>query len=229
MLLGEALTVYDTHEGWAFVEAQRDGYVGYMKDADIAITDEAPIPTHRVSVRASHLYPEPDFKVMEHAALSFGALVEVTGLANDRFAQTPHGFIPRAHLSCADEIDKDPVTVAELFLGTPYLWGGNSSFGTDCSGLVQMACLACNIPCPGDADMQEEQLGSHLPDDADLKRGDLLFWKGHVAWVAGPDTILHANAFHMAVSYEPLHDALKRIEDQGDGPMTSRKRLEPIS
>ncbi|MEQ9258686.1 MAG: NlpC/P60 family protein [Roseovarius sp.] len=221
LVMGEAVTHYDTHEGWAFVEARRDGYVGYLPADSLA---DAPEPTHRVSAHATHLYPVPDFKAHERAALSHGALLQVLS-TGPRFAETPQGFVPAAHLSPLDELETDPVSVAALFLGTPYLWGGNSSFGTDCSGLVQMACLACGLPCPGDADMQEAELGHALPEDAPLRRGDLLFWKGHVAWVAAPDMLLHANAYHMAVAFEPLEAALARIAAQGDGPVTSRKRL----
>jgi cell wall-associated NlpC family hydrolase len=221
LCMGEAMRIYEIHDGWAYGEAMRDGYTGYMRADALAA---APAPTHRVAARATHLYPIPDFKAHEIAALSHGSLLEVlsTGL---RFAETPHGFVPKAHLTPLEQPDSDPVSVAALFLGTPYLWGGNSGFGTDCSGLVQMACLACAIPCPGDADQQEAQMGHALPPNAPLRRGDLLFWEGHVAWVAAPDMLLHANAFHMATAYEPLDAALARIEAQGDGPVTSRKRL----
>lgn len=224
LLLGEAVVVYETHAGWAFVEAVRDGYVGYLPMSDIAELAE---PTHRVSARTSHLYPEPDFKTRECGGLSFGSLLTVTAMASDRFAETPQGYIPRAHLAPVGNPEPDPIDVAQRLLGTPYLWGGNSSSGTDCSGLVQMACLACGIACPGDADMQEAELGTSLPEEAVLRRGDLLFWEGHVAWVVDRDTLLHANAFHMAVAFEHLQDAVNRIEAQGDGPVTARKRLEP--
>ena len=119
----------------------------------------------------------------------------------------------------------DPVAVAELFLGTHYLWGGNSRFGVDCSGLVQAGLLACGIACPGDSGDQERALGEDLPEDTPAKRGDLLFWKGHVAWVAGENLLLHANAYHMAVAFEPMDKAIARIISQGDGPVTSHKRL----
>ncbi|MEM7596956.1 MAG: NlpC/P60 family protein [Pseudomonadota bacterium] len=224
LCLGEGVLVYELHQGWAYVEAVRDGYVGYLPARDVG---DMPARTHRVSARATHLYAEPDFKTRERVTLSLGAMVAVTGQANDRFSATGSGlFVPTAHLTPVTEMAHDPVDVAEQLLGTPYLWGGNSSFGTDCSGLVQMACLACGIACPGDADMQEDTLGTNLSEDAPLQRGDLLFWDGHVAWMADASTLIHANAHHMATAYEPLDAALVRIEAQGDGPVTSRKRLE---
>lgn len=227
LCLGEAVRVYDIHDGWAFVEAVRDGYVGYVSSRDIG---DLPERTHRVKARATHLYTKPDFKTPERLTLSFGAELAVTDVFDARFSQTESGhFVPSAHLAPVNEVEHDPIDVAERLLGTPYLWGGNSSFGTDCSGLVQMACLACGIPCPGDADMQEEELGVDLPDDASLKRGDLLFWKGHVAWMADANKLIHANAHHMAVQFEPLDAAVTRIEAQGDGPVTSRKRLEILA
>ncbi|MEQ8922515.1 MAG: NlpC/P60 family protein [Roseovarius sp.] len=210
-LLGEAVTVYE----------ERDGYTGYLPAAELSGVQA---PTHRVTARATHIYRVADFKTRELAALSHGAMLTVTG-QEGRFAVTPLGYVPAVHLSPLEEVADDPVRVAGLFLGAPYLWGGNTSFGIDCSGLVQMACLACGIDCPGDSDMQEAELGHALPEDAPLERGDLLFWKTHVAWVVDRDTLLHANAFAMAVSYEPLEAAVQRIEAQGDGPVTSRKRL----
>lgn len=221
LLLGEAVTVYEEREGWAFVEAARDGYTGYLRADHLS---DIQAPTHRITARATHLYRAADFKTREIAALSHGALLKVTG-QEGRFATTPQGYVPAVHLSPLDEVGEDPVSVAEAFLGTPYLWGGNTSDGIDCSGLVQMACLACGVDCPGDSDMQEAELGHALPEDAPLQRGDLLFWKTHVAWVADRDMLLHANAYRMAVAFEPLEAAVDRIEAQGDGPVTSRKRL----
>ena len=220
LLMGDGVIVLNVKDGWAEVTATRDGYRGYLPE-DVLGTGT---PTHRVSAHATHLYPEPDFKTPERLSLSHGARLAVLS-AGPRFAETPQGHVPLAHLSPLETVESDPVAVAALYLGTPYLWGGNSVFGIDCSGLVQAGCLACGIPCPGDSGPQEVTLGTVLPEDAPLRRGDLLFWKGHVAWVADPDTLLHANAHHMAVAYEPIAEAIARIQAQGDGAVTSRKRL----
>ena len=222
LLMGDDVTCLEERDGWCFVQTARDGFVGYLR-ADL-LENEDDVLTHRVSVRATHLYPTPDFKSHELALLSHGARLHVEG-RDGRFAVTPQGFVPAVHLAPLGQFATDPVSVAELYLGTPYLWGGNSASGIDCSGLVQAGCLSCGIPCPGDSDLQEAALGAPLPGDAPLQRGDLLFWKGHVAWVVDPETLLHANVHHMAVALEPLDEATTRIAAQGDGPVTARKRL----
>lgn len=236
LLMGEAVEVPEPSHpsssgltrgsppAWIAVRATRDGYPGYLPET--ALTEGR--VTHRVSARATHLYPAPAFKTPERFTLSHGARLQVLS-DQGRFVETPQGYVPRVHLAPLEEFATDPVTVAEIFLGTPYLWGGNSSFGIDCSGLVQAGCLACGIACPGDSDMQEAELGESLAEEAPLQRGDLLFWRGHVAWVSDPDTLLHANAHHMAVAYEPIAEAITRITAQGDGPVTSRKRLKGLT
>lgn len=220
VLLGARLTVYEARDGWAFVEAT-DGYVGYLPEGVLAAPVEV---THRVRARATHLYPEANFKARELDSLSLGSRVRVVA-EGERFLETDQGFVPRAHVAPLGEFEADPVAVAERLLGTPYLWGGNSAFGIDCSGLVQIGLMACGIACPGDSDMQEAELGVDLGNRS-LRRGDLVFWKGHVAWMADEDRLLHANVHHMAVAYEGLDEALARIERQGDGTVTAMKRLE---
>lgn len=221
LLLGERVQIFEERAGWAFVQAEKDGYVGYLPFDQL---EERRPATHWVFARASHLYTEPDFKSYERMNLSMGSQFRVIG-ETERFFETPLGYIPRPHLAPLDRLASDPVEVAERYLGVPYLWGGNSIWGIDCSGLVQAACVGIGVPCPGDSDMQEEQLGRPLSDSAKLRRGDLLFWKGHVALVAGKNRLLHANAHHMAVAYEDMDAAIARIEAQGDGPVTSRRRL----
>jgi len=222
LLFGETVTPVEERGELVKVKARRDGYCGYMRRSDLG---PVMAPTHRVTAPATILYSAPDIRAPERLVLSFGSLVTVIG-QEGRFAKTHQGlYVPSAHLNRVGAKFSDPVDVAELFLGTPYLWGGNSRQGIDCSGLVQAACLACGIACPGDSGEQAQSLGEALDPEAPLQRGDLMFWKGHVAWVAKPDLILHANAAYMAVVYEGMEDAVERIRSQGDGDVTICRRI----
>ena len=219
LLWGEAVTVYEVRDGFAFVKAQRDGYVGYVAEVSLA---EPRAPTHRIAVPATHLYRDDDMKSPDLRHLSFGALVTVEAEGR-RFWETPEGYVPKPHLRPLDRPFTDPAAVAQLHFGVPYLWGGNSVLGIDCSGLVQAALLACGIACPGDSDLQRS-LGQDIPEDEPLRRGDLLFWKGHVAMAVDEATMIHANAHHMAVAYEGIEQAILRIRAQGEGDVLARRR-----
>lgn len=221
---GEAVTVYERREGMAFLRAERDGYVGYVAEAALG---DAVAATHIVAAPATHLYPAPDMKAVEALYLGFGARLSiVSGSAGGRFFETAEGlFVPRPHVRPANKPFTDPASVAQLFFGVPYLWGGNSVRGIDCSGLVQAALLACGIDCPGDSDLQEGSVGAPLPDSSELRRGDLLFWRGHVAIAVDDRVMIHANMHHAAVAYEPITEGTARIEAQGDGPVTTRRRV----
>ncbi len=231
LILGEGFTVLEQRAGMLFGFAARDGYVGWMEAG--ALQPDTPAPTHRVAARHSYAKATPELKTRDETDwLPFGAQVAVTGesgawrqFTTGAGASERRLWMPAAHLVPLDRLKTDPVAVAALFLGTPYLWGGNSSFGIDCSGLVQAALLACGIPCPGDSDQQQAELGQFLPEGTPPQRGDLLFWKGHVALVADADTMIHANAHDMAVAYEGIAEAIARIAAQGDGPVTAHKRL----
>ncbi|GIT86413.1 NlpC/P60 family protein [Roseobacter sp. OBYS 0001] len=222
VLFGERMTILGRMENHSLIRAQKDGYCGWV--SDIALGSVHPV-THRVTSRATHVYAEANFKSPDLMHVGFGAGLNVVA-ETATFVETPQGFVPRQHVRPAEARATDPATIAELFLGVPYLWGGNAHLGIDCSGLVQAACLACGIACPGDSDQQEKQLGVTLPPGSALQRNDVIFWKGHVALVLDKDTLIHANAGHMLVTTEPITDALARIEMQGDGVPTEFKRLE---
>lgn len=218
LLLGAVVTVFEDRDGWCFVQAA-DGYVGYVLSGHLAV--EA-TPTHFVATAATHAYADEDFKSRDLLHLPFGARVTVTD-ERKRFLETSYGFVPKKHLRPLDQPMQDPVTVAQLHFGVPYLWGGNSSLGIDCSGLVSAGLRACGIACPADSDMQRDALGAAF--DGAYQRGDLIFWKGHVGLMVDADTLIHANAHHMAVVYEPIQTAILRIAAQGDGEVIAQKRL----
>jgi hypothetical protein len=224
-LMGERITVYETtDEGWAWGQLAGDEYVGWMPAN--ALSFPGPAPTHKVSGLRTFVFPGPDIKLPPLAALPFGARLALVRQEGP-FAVTATGYVPTQHLQPIDVAEPDFVAVAERFVGVPYLWGGKTSLGIDCSGLVQVALAACGISCPRDTDMQERTLGTRVAVDrdlSDLRRGDLVFWKGHGAIVRDPAMLLHANAHHMAVAVEPLSPALDRIRRAGSA-VTSVKRL----
>jgi cell wall-associated NlpC family hydrolase len=225
-LMGERVTVYETTgEGWAWGQLAGDNYVGWMPANSLSLP--GPAPTHKVSGLRTLLFPGPDIKLPPLAALPFGARLALVRY-HAPFAVTAAGaYVPAQHLQPIDVAEPDFVAVAERFVGVPYLWGGKTSLGIDCSGLVQVALTACGVSCPRDSDMQERALGTPIAADRDLsglRRGDLIFWKGHVAIVRDPAMLLHANAHHMAVAVEPLSAALDRIRRTGS-EVTSVKRL----
>jgi|SRR5579875_428518 hypothetical protein len=224
-LFGEELTLYEDHEGWGWVQLARDGYVGYMAMA--ALNSGRLEPTHRVAVNRTFVYPCPDLKLPARRASPLGAAVCVRAIQG-AFAQIGDtAFIFAQHLAPIGTYEPDYVAVAERFLHAPYLWGGKTSLGLDCSGLVQISLAAAGIAAPRDTDMQEQALGQPVSIEGDiaLRRGDLVFWRGHVGIMRDAATLLHANAHHMLVASEPLSDARERILAKTSQPIRTIKRL----
>jgi hypothetical protein len=220
-LMGERVTVYEIdEEGWAWGQLENDDYVGYLPAS--ALVPPALMRTHKVSVPRTLAFSGPSIKLPPLRGVPFGARVEVERIEGP-LAFTSAGYVPFQHLVRIADNAADHVAVAERFLRTPYLWGGKTSLGIDCSGLVQLALNACGIHCPRDTYMQEAALGSAVAAKG-LHRGDLIFWKGHVAIARDGESIIHANAFHMAVAIEPLAEAVARIRDTGS-EITAVKRL----
>jgi cell wall-associated NlpC family hydrolase len=224
VLKGERVTIYDRNgEGWAWGQSNSDGYVGWLPDRALA-KPGAP-PTHKVTALLTFAFPGPSIKLPPIGTLPLGAKLAVRR-GDGVFAVTHDGwYVPQQHLGTLDVNESDFVAVAERFVGAPYLWGGKSSLGIDCSGLLQVALNAACIGCPRDSDMQEEALGRALPPAEALRRGDLIFWKGHVAIARDADSVVHANAHHMATVIENTRDAVARIKAAGC-EITGIKRMD---
>lgn len=232
-VMGDPVTLYDTDGGFAFVQLETDGYVGYLPEAALAL--EAPAPTHRVTALRTFLYPAATMKRPPLGHVSLGAGLGITGREGDflRLADDGHGFTDGAyvfadHCAPVGTVEPDPAATAERLVGTPYLWGGRTSLGLDCSGLVQLCLALAGVASPRDANQQEAALGTALPPRLDgLARGDLVFWRGHVGMMLDGTRLIHANGHHMAVAVEPLGRAVARISENSYGAVTSIRRLTP--
>ncbi len=221
LLYGERVRVIDDRDGYAFAQVERDGYCGYVVSSALGLDEQS---SHWVAAPATHLYADPDIKAPPQTALFFGSHLRGLEEHNMFLKITTGHFVPKAHVQPRNSRYSDIVGVADLFLGTPYVWSGCSRWGIDCSGLVQQALLACGLDCPRDSD-QQQSLGRDLYHGEPFLRGDLVFWKGHVGLMASADTLLHANAHHMAVAYEPYAEACKRMRDDGVGDVVAKRRL----
>lgn len=218
VLFGEAFDVFEEAGGYAWGQAARDGYVGFVELAALALAEA--VPTHRVSAIRTYAFAQPSIKSRALGPYSINALVAVEDREGRFVKAAGSGWFVEVHLAQIGMFEADPVAVAERFLGASYLWGGRESLGLDCSGLVQQALLACGRACPRDTD-QQERMGRPVET---LARGDLVFWKGHVAMMLDEARIIHANAHHMATAIEPLAEARARYLAAGVGEPTAYRR-----
>jgi cell wall-associated NlpC family hydrolase len=225
LIYGETVTTFREDEGWAYVQAERDGYVGYLPYEDLRVVPQA--ATHRVTTLRTYLYAGPSIKTPDPVLIPQDARLTITG-ERDAFAITDQRqFVYAAHLAPVSQTAPDYVAVAESYVGTPYFWGGRTSLGLDCSGLVQTAMRMAGFAAPRDSDMLERHFSQELPitDALDhLQRGDLIFWRGHVGIMRDRETMLHANGHHMMVASEPISEARARIAAKSFGAITSIRR-----
>lgn len=229
LLLGEDLCIFDRSDGWCWVQAEADGYVGYVEEKVCAAG--AAKPSHRIVAPRTFLYPAADLKHPPLAALSAGSRLAIVDEAETRgmlyyFVEGGGAVIARHCLTDGEAVTKDYVSIAEGFLETPYLWGGRSGFGIDCSGLVQLSLSLAGMTAPRDSDMQAAGLGEPIGMDADepaLRRGDFIFWSGHVGMMEDTSTLIHASGHTMSVTREPLDEAIARIESQYGAPSCYRR------
>lgn len=222
LLFGEIFDVLEEEtNGFVWGQARRDGYVGFVSAA--SLTSMTSAPTHRIAALRTYAFAEASIKSRALGPFSMNSLVVVEAEEGRLRKVQGAGWMAAEHLAPISSVARDHAAVAEQFLGAPYLWGGRESLGLDCSGLVQQALLACGCACPRDAD-QQEKLGRAVERDA-LSRGDLVFWKGHVAISLDHERIVHANAYHMMVAIEPLDEAIARIVRAGYGEPRGFRRL----
>ncbi|MFM1813775.1 MAG: hypothetical protein RLZ98_470 [Pseudomonadota bacterium] len=215
-IYGEVVWVYEQKDGWAWCQLDRDEYVGYVPSTMLS-PDLLP-PTHRVAALGTFVYRRSDIKSEPVMQLPLNAAVTVTGTEDRFYALAGGGFLISRHVVEISRYTRDFVQLAERLIDTPYLWGGRSRFGIDCSGLVQLSMEAAGLPCPRDSDMQAGAIGAEMPVREDLEglqRGDLVFWPGHVGIMVDGVMLVHANAHHMVVIAEPLVTAARRIERAG--------------
>lgn len=219
VLMGEIVRVFDVTESWAWVQLQRDSYVGYMRHE--MLNAKVLIPTHKVTVPSTLLYTRPNIKTQPVQFLPMNTEVTIAALQDDFYELATGGFVFVKHLQ---QKHTDFVSVAEQFLHTPYYWGGKSYHGIDCSGLVQTSLQACGIKVPRDTDMQEKELGTIVSQE-NLKRGDLVFWSGHVGIMQDATTLLHASGHQMMVVSEPLAIVDERTKAKGKEISSIRRIL----
>ena len=209
LIYGSKVKYFGETDGWAFIQNTYDDYVGYVPQETINLDTNK---THIVSAPLSHVFSEPNIKAENIETLPLTAKVSGKTVENG-FLETELGWIPVRQVQLKTKFATNPVEVAKLFLNSPYLWGGNTSLGIDCSGLVQVSMLLCGLSCPGDSDQQLAELGQNIDVDTTQEKGDILFWKGHVAICINSKQLIHAYGPEKKVLIMPIIKTIRRIEN----------------
>ena len=229
LIYGDDVTVYDQQGNWSWVQNNRDHYVGYLPSG--CLSSDMQQPTHKVTALSTFAYGRPDIKTPLPYKLYMNARLRVVGEAGDFVKLADGRYLRSCHVAELHHVADDFVSVAEHYVEVPYLWGGRTSDGIDCSGLVQLAFEFAGLACPRDSDMQMQIDGRDLDLGGmeQMQRGDLIFWKGHVAIMVNDMMMLHANAHHMKVCVESFHKVVGRIAAEGGGDLTAIRRPSMLS